>query len=99
MTWTAEPHGDGLGVYSGRSAERHGLRLFNIVDGDMQFDLNIKFMLDAVNSHNSLLARIDELERERDAAWNEALEAAAKWLSSPGSDGMPVSGILTLKRP
>lgn len=30
----AAPHGDGLAVYSGRDSEHHGLRLFNVTDGD-----------------------------------------------------------------
>lgn len=33
-----EPHGDGLALYSGRDSEHHGLRLFNITDGDRHTD-------------------------------------------------------------
>lgn len=74
MTWTAEPHGDGIAIYSGRDGHHHGYRLFQVSDGDWQFDANLKFMLEAVNSYHSQRARIEELERELAEARNAALE-------------------------
>lgn len=35
---TTEFHGEGLALYSGRDSEHHGLRLFNITDGDKHTD-------------------------------------------------------------
>lgn len=48
--FSIEPHGDGYAIYAGRSQEKHGFRLCNVND----FDMNIKQTVGVLDA--SLLA-------------------------------------------
>jgi hypothetical protein len=42
--WKAEPHGDTTALYADRGPNRHGLRLMNLDDGDMNFEANVRLI-------------------------------------------------------
>jgi hypothetical protein len=45
--WSVEAHGKGLGLYSGRDSNHHGLRLLNIEDGNQNLRANINLIVAA----------------------------------------------------
>lgn len=42
--WSVEPHGSARALYAGRNNERHGLRLFNLDDGDRNIAANAAYI-------------------------------------------------------
>ena len=78
--WSVEPHVACRALYAGRDDQHHGLRLFNLDDGDSNIKANAAYIVAAQPSAVlELIARVRELEGALRDAQNELFEAADKF--------------------
>lgn len=72
--WMFEPHGETVALYAGRAKGWHGLRLFNVDDGDTYFEANLELIASFRTLAPELARRAREMQ-ERIAVLEELLDS------------------------
>lgn len=69
--WSVSPHGNTYALYAGRTNWQHGMRLFNLDDGDANASANREAIAAASEHVRTLLAALDEASA-RIVSWETA---------------------------
>lgn len=92
-SWSHEPHGSAMALYSGRTAERHGYRLLNLVDGDMHFQKIIAHIARLDPGTVLALVRMARRGMEVAAAAHPYINRMVVYRSYAGAE--PEQGVIT----